>query len=262
MNLSSLLIDISQKIGEKLKSTDQTLHGALNNNWIVKDEEEKKYVLRIQKESPLQIPLIRAEYEGIGYVKNGKEYRFRSIEEQASFTRRCIHNNIPTPKIRYFDNNVMLRDFVEGIPLVEFLHQKDSSAMIKNHLSNIIHAHKKGIILGDRWGPNEIVTLQNTLTYIDFDIELTARDAKEFEISQILYHCILPSGNRKAALHCVEELIASEEFVPYEKNVVAGFLRGHLGYFAKRKVYCGADPQSIESEINDIISAILAFRRR
>ena len=42
MNLSSLLIDISQKIGKKLKFTDQTLRGALNNNWVVKPEEEKQ----------------------------------------------------------------------------------------------------------------------------------------------------------------------------------------------------------------------------
>ena len=256
MNPSSLLVDISQKIGKNLKFTDQKLHSALNNNWVVEDEEEKKYVLRIPKENSSQILFIREEYESIGYVENGSEYKFRTLEEQASFTEKCSLNNLPVPQIRYVDQVVMLRDFVEGVSLDIFLKQEESQAIIENHISTIIKAHKRDIVFGDRWGSNEICTRENKIIYIDFDIELTSKNAKEFEIAQVLYHCILQSKNKKEAVSIIKDLFTENLFLSYNQKRFVEFLQGHLRYFSRREIYCGTDPKSIEPEINQLISSL------
>jgi len=248
MNLGSLLIDISQKIGKKLKFTDQTLHGALNNNWVVKDKEEKKYVLRIPKENPPQIPLIRDEYEIIGYAKNGSKYRFRTSEEQFSFTEKCFLSGIPVPRTSYSDNKAILREFIEGTTLDNFLKKTNNTSVIEDYLKTIVKAHEKGIILGDRWGPNTIVAPEKNLVEIDFDIDLTAEDAREFEIAQILSYCLLWSRNKTGAIKSIIDLVNSDKFDGfYDGCRISEFLHGHEEYFRKKEF------GSIKREVENII---------
>lgn len=250
MNLSSLLIDISQKIGKKLEFTDQTLHGALNNNWVIKDEEEKKYVLRIPKGNPKQLPILRREYEGIGYVRDGSEYRLRDLEEQASFTETCRKRGIPVPQIIFTNYYAMLREYIEGITLENFLKTNNSTVIQENFLT-LARAHAQNIVLGDRWGPNEIVTQDKSIVYIDFDIALKAKDAKEFEITQALYYAFLYAKDKEEASASIRNFIETKTFSSlYNKKRVSEFLEGHMRYFYNTKYGC------IESHLKPLLASL------
>lgn len=226
--------------------------GVLNHNWVLWGEGGESYVLRIPKKNPKQQKLIKEEYQEISYAKDGSEYRFRTLDEQVTFMEECQQWKIPIVPIAEKGKHYLLLEYINGKPLSEFLAQTDYPTILSEHFTNITRAHNLGIILGDRWGPNEIVTPSNKLVYIDFDIALIAEDAKEFEIAQVIYHCILQSKNKKEATAVAKKIVSGEQFL-YNKERVAEFLRGHVKYFAKRKCYCSVNPRSIERKISDLL---------
>ncbi len=249
-NLAVLIETISKKLGKDFVFTGKTLEGALNDNYLLEDK-KSKYVLRIPKENLSQLHLIKEEYRGIGYVTEGSEYKFRNLREQFAFMEKCKQLGIPINEAIDFGENYMLLKFIEGITLEKFLNQTNNPVIINDYFSTVINAHFKGVVIGDRWGHNTIVTPQQDLVHIDFDIELTAEDAREFEVAQLIYFCILQSRNKEKATSLALDFANREELKFYDKSRIAEFLTGHCRCFTNSREYGG-----IETKIEQIVSQL------
>ncbi len=228
----------------------ENLEGALNSNFLVRDVNDRKYVLRIPMYNEETYKLIKKEYEGVGYVTNGREYSYRSLEEQVTFSKKCIREGVPVANVISVGQEWMLTEFVEGTTLDKYLQANNDVTIINEHISQIMSSHKKGILIGDRWGPNEIVTNDNKIVYIDFDIELLIEDAKEFEMAQVLYHSIAWSKDKEKTSLLVKDFVKNCRFYGvYDKGRVCKFLRGYKEYFKKDIRY-----KESEAWIDDLIS--------
>ena len=261
-SLEELLLTTPQKIGKRLRHK-KDIGGKLNDNYLIGNKESgEEYILRVPKKDPRDVlEEIRKEYEGIGYVTNGNEYRFRNLGEQVSFINLCKQKNIPVADIVDVDKNYMLSEFVKGIDLPNFLRKQKkrrgymlniNTLVFNTYLSSLVSAHQEGIVLGDRWGPNTIVTPQINIIHIDFDIELTAEDAREFELAQGTYYCLLHSKNKGEVVDKLKDFFKRKEVISlYDRTRVSEFLTGHSQYFKAHKEYGG-----IESEIDCLSNAL------
>ena len=240
MQLENLLKIVSQKTKKNLKIV-KDLGGELNNNFLVENGKIEKYVLRIPKENPRIISTIKEEMSGMGYLKTGLEYKIRTIKEQIVFNEKCISNKIPVQKIIDDGENYLLLEFIEGKTLKEYLKNNPDFSVIEKYFNDIFKTHKKGIIFGDRWGPNTIVT-EEKLIEIDFDIELRAEDAKEFEITEIFYYDLLWSKNKEKLSSVITDIINQDKFFEiYDRNRFFEYLNNHTKFFENNIKYGGIE---------------------
>lgn len=246
INLSNLLPPIDS-LNLSLTPTGKTLEGLFNSNIILEDNNKSKYILRMQKQNPV-LDNLEAEYRGVGYATNNTGFNLRTINEQLKFMQRCSDLEISVPHIIYVGKNYIITEFVEGQTLEEYLSNIDDPCILKDHLSIILELHKSNLVMGDRWGPNIIVSPRGKLTNIDFDIELTDEDKMEFEIAQSLYYSMLYPKNKEKAVAIAKEFLACENFSNiYDGNRVADLLKGHVKFFKNSIV------KSIEDKIDELL---------
>lgn len=253
INLDSILFRISGKLRKKLV-LERKLESIFNDNYIIREEKtSEKYVLRIPKENLEIKNSIRKEYEGIGYSTNGSGYKFRNLEEQVSFISLCQQKNIPVAIVVDAEKNYMLTEFIEGKELPNILKNLDfidNINLVDLYLSSLISTHEQNIIMGDRWCYNTIFTPQKKLFHIDFDIELSTDDAREFELSQGLYYSLLYSKNKKEVVNSFKDFFYRKDLTTlYDRTRVIEFLKNHSRYFHNNQEY-----GIIEKEIDQIIS--------
>lgn len=252
VDAASLVERISSELGRSLRIEGSPLGGFLNDNIIVLDGMEK-YLLRIPKKDPPQRQLIDEEYRGIGYGSFGREFRYRTLEEQQVFMARCREAGMDVPNVVHAGAEHLLIEFVNGTQLDNFLKEQDDSAPLRSYPLSVAQAHTRGIVLGDRWGPNTIITPDGKFVEVDFDIELTAEDGREFEIAQVLYYLLLYAKNKGGVINLEKEFIQGDAFSGiYDRNRVADLLEGHVGFFGNHAEYGG---------ISDQVKALLPFLR-
>ena len=167
--------------------------GNLNRNLIVIDSYGRKLILR--RENPHgrqeETPFIRAEYEGVGFLKNPNNgFRFRTSEEQHKFADFLGENDVKASKTIFSDPETQLIIYEDGAVSLDQLwitmdpRAPDTTNMA---LQSLAESHRKGIVLGDRWGPNELLTADNKIIFVDFDIEIFGPETKEFEMASMFY---------------------------------------------------------------------------
>lgn len=107
--------------------------------------------------------------------------------------QECGRKRLPVVQPLYFDGqDTILLPYIHGDPYHKYLSRNSSNMyeVIKTYLQSIGDAHAQGLIYGDRWGPNTIVTPVEDLIHIDFDLALHGESAEEFEISQAMYYSL------------------------------------------------------------------------
>ena len=189
---SSLLYDLVsdlQLVGlvpfEIIDTPKELKSGHLNKYLFFKTGDNEKYMLRWK--NPIgrttEEPIIENEYENVGFLKRNK-YRFRSPIEQANYSKYLRHNNVCVPSVLFANDQVQIIHYVDdAIRLSDFWEKDDPLAgektwLILSYLKNL---HSRQIIVGDRWGPNELLfgPKKNRVMLVDFDIELVGPEAKE-----------------------------------------------------------------------------------
>ena len=165
----------------------QPISGQLNFNFLLLDDSAKKYFLSIPRKNPAIIKSLNKEYRGIGFFKFGGSFRLRSIKEIVMIYKKCDKIGICAPKIIDYDNFYLLREFIVGQLYQNALaNSLNASNLVISYLTQIKKLHLQGLVLGDRWGPNEIVTSDGKIIFFDFDLALK-KIGKEMELAQAIY---------------------------------------------------------------------------
>ena len=217
--------------------------GALNYSFSVKDAGGKEYFMSIARRNPGIMRSIIKGYVAFGF--NRRKFGFRSMREQHRFMEFLREQGFSVPRVVAHGLNYFVREFSEGVPLNGFLAGRKGTAegkrqtaeAVSGYLNEIMRAHSKGIVFGDRDGTNTLVKKDRSVEFFDFDIKHRAPDSLEFEVAQAMYFCIVYSKNKGAAVEAASSAFRSSRFAgKYSLERVLEFLR-------KRGAYYRGDPR-------------------
>ena len=177
-----------------LPSNKYVQQGYLNTCEVVEARDSSLYLIRQVNQGTRAdvVAHIRSEYEGTGFLHNPQNgFTMRSMEEQQELSKilQCIR--VKTPTIYYAHNGIQIIEFIDNtISLSDLWLQNDPKALeaTKNTFQTVINMHNSGVVAGDRWGPNELISPDGSVFLIDFDIAIFGPDKIEFDLANLLYH--------------------------------------------------------------------------
>lgn len=233
---------------------DMMSSGALNQNTLWRGKDGNFFVRRTPKTivSSILVDLER-EYQEIGFLQRGGQYRFRSPQEQYDFMKRAMDVGLPVVSPAYYEQGeTTFIPYISGVSYDVFLatRPKSTSKIVPKYLESITDAHNRDIIYSDRWGPNTMIDRKMNLIHIDFDIALEGRNALEFEMSQALYYSIYFAKNKQSSLSATIDFLHQTDLSLYELSTLIAFLAGHANFFANG-IYGG-----IQKEISTLVSSL------
>lgn len=248
------------------------LEGGLNRNILLQAGEgsaSSRFVLRLprsQEECEVTRLALQKEYDAVGATENGIKVRFRTPQEQANFMDNARELGLKTAICLGTKGDAIVMEYVEGTPLNIYVQQEDKvdNVIIENVVRHMKQAHNKGIVFGDRWTSNTIITPCGDFVELDFDIELTGDEKTviSFELAQTLYHLIHFSGeNRNVVKSALISIYARNPdlLAGYELKKVFTFMQKQAEYFYSNyqqngNVYEGLIPPC--TEVHDFVNGL------
>lgn len=229
------------------------LEGELNISCFVTMPPGRVGLMRIPKKNDIGLKSIAHEYDGVGFTRQGGRFRRRSPQEQTVFIKHAASQGLRVLQPALIDS--------KGTSYFPFLNQAKTldnylPTSTDDELSRTIYelyddlrkAHKQNIIYGDRWSKNILINPNFGVTNIDFDIEISGKPAKEFEVAQVIYYILLAAKDRSIPL-LAEILSKGNDW--FDFSLVAGFLQKHALHFLHNPKYGG-----IENETNTLIELV------
>jgi len=244
----SLPFEAREYIIEPMGSSSENLSpiSQESDSLLIQTDSGTKYVLRREK-SIEKIQAILAEYDAIGFTtRYGGELKHRSLDDQERFIGECIKNGLPVTPIALKTGGGLAFPLVEGASYSKFLSSETSperlDRVIRTYIEDILKAHSKSIVYGDRWGPNTIVTADDKIQQIDLDLELQGEYAKEFELSQSIYYTIFfakTPERREIAIEILNDVLRHPQQNPlYDGTVFIDLLKSHMILFQGTEYEC------------------------
>ncbi|MEU4559572.1 radical SAM protein [Actinoplanes sp. NPDC023936] len=162
-----------------LPADDYAVHelsGGMLNTVVLLEGTKAAYVVRVRKEQDRDATTeyLRLLYERAHMSELGGRFRLRTLDDEARFVERLRQAGVRTPAIAARGADWLALEYVPGRPLAEELRDGGNPATVLRMLHQLKSAHRAGIVLGDRWGYNEIVDPAGHLHFIDFDVEWIA----------------------------------------------------------------------------------------
>lgn len=235
--------------------------GKLNFNFLGYDSSTKKYLLSIPRNNPVIIRVINKEYRGVGFFKLGGSFRLRSTREIVRLYKQCAKIGIRVPRIIDYGDYYIFREFIEGRLFQDALSDSlNASRLVISYLTQIMQMHSRGIVLGDRWGPNEIVTPDDKIVFFDFDIELK-KIGKEMELAQAIYYSIQFSFRRRESAKAICAWLDLFPEKQYCWSKVAILLRGHDSYFKLNTTSYDVQYDNISHYLKIILQKMVRFAK-
>ncbi len=230
-----------------LQSTGRIFQGSLNRNIQLADPKGRSYLLRIPHQKRRSIyEHLATTYREEGFTSLESFHRYRTIAEQARFMQQAAREGIrvlPAVAIAH-DASSLLVPFLQAQPLDVYLLQGEMEA-VGAILANLTQAHQKGLILGDRWGSNTLITAEG-IVEVDFDIALEGPTAKEFELGKLFYHLLFYASNRQQMLAYLQGYLSTNRATfsrRYNLATVQFFISKHAEVFGVRKTVV-IDPEN------------------
>ena len=173
--------------------------------------------------------VIATEYEALGFTGLGGGYGFRTLTEQGEFVQKCQALGLGVGGLERWDGLTIAR-YQPGMRLSHYNRMAEADVGVTlRFLDTVVSAHQQGVVLGDRWTPNALVTPIGDIVHIDFDIALSGPVAREFELSQAIFY-----GSQSTNLVVAKAVAlwwqAMSGFGKYDGDVVEYFLKNHQTY--------------------------------
>jgi hypothetical protein len=229
-----------------LQSTGQLFEGTLNRHIQYRDPAGNLYLLRVPKqETPIKADLA-VRYPAQGFAPPHGFHRYRSIAEQFTLMKQALAAGLEVlePTAIAGDATTMIVPFLrQAIPLDVYLHS-GRTEVVPAVLDNLLAAHQKGFVFGDRWATNTLV-IPGGLKEIDFDIAFEGSRAKEFELGKLLYHLVHFSTERETVVRVLHNHFDQQKAVytqQYHLPLVRLFLVNHF------KMYGGNQTVAIDTK--------------
>ncbi len=174
---------------------------------------------------------INSQYKSKRFQEEAKflgfNYRIRSIPKIAEFMDKLRGAKIPCPETYEVGNDYIIEELIKGQRLDTIL-PKDSNHNVANKfLAQVMHAHKQGIVIGDRWGKNEFLAPNDNIVFIDFDLEYLTGFAKELELAETINGIAMFSQNKQVSLWLKKELNSDKIISNYDTKTIKNLLEKH-----------------------------------
>lgn len=259
----------------ELHLSPEVFEGKLNLNFVFEQstpQGTRRFILRVPRteaERFKEAERLYKAYEIENASSEGVSFKLRSLAAQAYLMDRM--HELDLHSVEYIDRNdkAMLLPFIEGQSIIEYMPTvRDARGfeIINRILTNMMKAHRHGIIMGDRWGGNTIITPNGSFLEFDFDMELTGEQRKTatFEIAQVMFALLRFAGeNRPFILQSLTDFIYEhpEMLEDYDPEALIRFLQGNAEFYSKHFVGTGnlAGITAPEQEAQKLIGVIRSF---
>jgi len=228
--------------------------GNLNKNTLLEDSNGTLLIMRQENCAGRETELanIYAEYQGVGFLNNPLNgFELRTPEEQHIFSRNLRHLGIKVPRVYASDSHTQLIEFlpqVKDLATVWLDADTEAPENTLHVLKAISTTHELGVVLGDRWGPNELICADRSVVFVDFDIKIWGPDAKEFELASLLYFTSY-FAQRSNSMRTYQLLDTYKEFVKnlnqtdtYSLATLHKFIGNYFEYFSREGSYRWENP--------------------
>lgn len=214
--------------------------GNLNHYRFFQDKNGRVFLCRKPIKNRILWEEIRKEYEGIGFFRFGGKIRRRSANEQGKLGCEWAALGFPVLVPVKFSETRGWYPFINGISYDRWLTSGGSSnKIIDLYVDSIVKAHQKGIVYGDRWGPNTMVVGDTAIIHFDFDISLEGIPAKEFELAQSLYYTLCFSSRKVfVGRQLTRRLSLIKRSEKYNWEMLSKLIEGHYRFFTSTKYCC------------------------
>lgn len=216
----------------------KVLSGGCLNDMLLLQGPRRNLVFRSRRdlERAGVVSYLTRLYERAGMSRRGGAFRLRSLDDQVAFIARARAAGVRTPPVVCRGDGWMVLEFVEGRTLAEELRDDGCPSVVLRMMQQLASAHSAGVILGDRWGANEIVDPPGHLHFIDFDLEWVgdagSHGLREMEMGVALFGAVLHASRRDDLLGALEEyglpLLAQWQ---YDLHLVAETLEGYREFY-------------------------------
>ena len=210
----------------------------LNTNTLVVDAAGNLMCWRQRMEDTHGVQIyLAALYEAMGLLALAGRLRVRTMDEQVVFSQRCRQAGVKVPAVIRSGNNWMLSTYIPGETLKDSLEKGSRTQVISLFLTGLQQAHRRGIALMDRWGGNEIVTPEEDIVFLDFDVQVTFAGARPFaaltafDLAVAMRACCLWSPDKEMALTQLQSWWR-ENGRFYDSSLLARFLAGACDFYA------------------------------
>lgn len=217
-----------------LVPTGENFNGAINQNIVLKDTKGNKYLLRTAKGVPP--PAVMDEQLTVsGFFEKGGRYVVRDPKEQVKFMKLLKKLNLKAIEPLQIDKHGILLPFIEGMGMDAYLRDGNIVA-VEKALNNLLDSHIKGVVYGDRWVKNTMISASGDTVELDFDIALEGENTKEFELAQTFSYIFYFSTNRKQSLDFLKEYMKKhkEAFSEYKMDLISHFTRNYATFYKIR----------------------------
>lgn len=258
---------LSDTVCFPLLPSDRSIpQGNFNKSTLLDSINGKTYIVRHENpESRNQeLPYVEAEYRGVGFLDNLQNgFRLRSSEEQYVFTSYLENLGISIVHPIYAEADTQLIEYYPDTKsLADLWIRKDKTSIYATEtvINALLSAHMQGVVLGDRWGPNELVSKEKGVIFIDFDIEIWGPEAREFELASLLYFTsFFAQSCNPSMLKNLRELYKKLLLNPslngiYNQDILNSYIRSYADYFSHAPKYNWSDKDACIQFFQEIIS--------
>ena len=236
----------------------QIPQGNFNENTLVADSFGHKFIIR--EENPVgrsqELAFVTAEYKGVGFLDNPENgFRLRRSREQHAFAALLLISGIHTCSVAYSNDHLQMIRYEESAKsLAELWQDNDVRAARATTaaLCGLLGTHSKGLVMGDRWGPNELLTTRGEIMFVDFDIAIFGPESKEFELASLLYFtAFFAQQNHSNSMDELAEIYRS--FLAelklsgvYNNEVLKRYIMNYFKYFKTQGKYRWSNHEEAE----------------
>lgn len=202
---------------------------------IIEAQPNTAAVLRRRKDTcDLSLLQQEATYMGFGY-------HVRDISETVNFMLKLQGLDVPVPIVLDAGADYIVEEYIQGTPLHHLIAARPSLTLADRFLQEVLKAHQRGVILGDRWGKNEIVRSNGQICFVDFDLEYRTPFDRELELAEAINGLAIFSSDHRLSQHLASWVRSSADLQGYNQEKIIWFLARHQTFWG--------DPQGLLTSI-------------
>lgn len=264
-NLTSIKKALKKNRIDDFKNLRVSQHvGALSHLFQFNDSQAVEYILKTpnQEQRAMVLNQLHTLYSELGFFRDKNTFKVRNYRQQKQFVRVLDKLNISTINITYASDDILISEYVKDNRTLSDLWEKSNhTASIATDIlfSNIFQAHSHDILVGDRWGPNELYLETEQKVYmIDFDICIEGPTAKEFELSFLIYHLSFfaqkaSQGKTSDLRRVINSHLNKQQIVSfYNLRRVKRFLEDMLIFHENTDLYSWKNKRSAKLFVNSL----------
>ncbi len=222
--------------------------GNLNYSAVFEDHHGRLLIARQENAAGrrTELPHVAAEYRGVGFIDNPHNgFRLRNSQEQYKYSASLETMGIKTPHVYISDDQTQWIEFLsraQDLSAVWLNGDKKAPQKTKLVLEALCSIHQKGISMGDRWGPNELICDDGSIAFVDFDIEIWGPEAIEFELASLLYFISYfaqkyDQRGSQLLLEVYKEFLSEHGVYTYSMPILKRYIQNYFRYFSNDGEY-------------------------